>query len=155
VNLLLHPVSLLTNISPVAYFFEDLRVKFPDFNSTAWTDSKFQDLWTSVSQKVNETIKVYPVVYTHVGDEIIQNVAIVQQGFTVGNESTFDHFREGFDNVLLTLSNSIFETYGFEAGKTEGKTLEPDEQFSASVLTLATVVSNHFHTHVFHVTYGY
>ncbi|KAG9239974.1 bacterial low temperature requirement A protein-domain-containing protein [Calycina marina] len=131
-------------ITPLGVTFEDLTDTFPTFKSTLWTEDRFSDLYNNLTDlvvtNIDELTGLYPSKNSKLVAEIDSNLATVKEGFEVGNETSFIEFIEGFQNILLGMSNSIYQTYGFEAGGLdENARVEIGEEFDASVNTIATV----------------
>lgn len=78
--------------------------------------------------------------YTRGANSQLSSIDAVYYGFEVGNEISYNTYLEGLDDTVLSLSNSIYQTYGFEAGGTKNKSLDPEGEFIDSVYTLSTVV---------------
>lgn len=134
-------------ITPLAFTFDSLVDDFPSMNSTAWTEARFSDLYNNLTSLVVINIDTdsgfYPSKNPKLMSEIEANLATVKEGFEIGNVTSFTEFYSGFQNILLGVSSSIYQTYGFEAGGiVEGVDVEIKEEFSASIDTVAVVVSS-------------
>ncbi|TVY68728.1 hypothetical protein LSUE1_G006963 [Lachnellula suecica] len=100
-------------------------------NETANTAPEFfEQVVTNLNNTINAIWVLYPPEFTTTLVETENLLSEIGEGFIKGNETSQDAFEDTIDNLIYTVTHSIFETYGFESEETN-KTLTGEQQIDA------------------------